>query len=79
MPSPDLVILLKPDGTVSETHAIALTGCPYQYAARLAHRHKGQDEFGCLIEASGERLGPYSADEIISRAFLKEMFDAKGP
>lgn len=71
------ITIMRPDGAAHEVHVVPLRDCPYSYASKLArdHSHQGQD-FSYRVEVSGEIIsGPYSADEIIARAFLKQEFD----
>ena len=66
------ITVIGSDGVAHEMHV----DCPYAYASALARRHcdRGQ-KFKYQVEVRGEVSGPYSADEIIARAFLKKEYD----
>lgn len=74
------IAIIKSNGAVDEVHVVVLGDCPYTYASKLVHHHRRQgQDFSYQVEVSGEVFGPYSADEIIARAFLKENFDVPRP
>jgi len=71
--------VFNPDGTVHEVHVLPVKGDPSVYALDLIRRHRSEGrELRYGLDVPGEPQGPFSADEMCARAFIKKEFDRSG-